>query len=259
LQFASLGSGSRGNSTLIRAGSTTLMVDLGYSTKETLLRLDRLSCDPDAIKAILVTHEHTDHILGVARFANKFNIPVYATAGTVRSNKLDKVEKLNYIDSHSNFSIGDIDVSPFPVPHDAEEPCQFVFEHNSLRLGLLTDTGSITAHIEAVLTQLDGLLLEFNHDIEMLKVGPYSAHLKNRVGGNYGHLNNNQALALLQQIDTSRLQTLVALHLSEKNNSLDLVYEGLHQAFPSFSSIFEIADQTQGLAWRQLKSVLVDC
>ncbi len=256
MQFASLGSGSRGNATLIRSESTTLMVDLGFSTKETLRRLERLNCTPESINAILVTHEHTDHVSGVARFANKFNIPVWATSGTAKSDKLSSC-KLSYINCHSDFTVGDIKITPYPVPHDASEPCQFVFTHKELRLGLLTDTGSITTHIENTLTGLDALLLEFNHDVELLMNGSYSTNLKTRVAGDYGHLNNNQSAALLKKLDTSNLQSLVALHLSEKNNAVDLVYDILNHVVPEHASIIEIADQQQGLAWRSLKNLAV--
>ena len=260
MQFASLGSGSRGNATLIRTDTTTIMVDLGFSTRETLRRLARLNCEASEIDAILVTHEHTDHIQGVSRFATKFDIPVWATAGTCRSEKLDSLNQVQIIDIHNPFAVGDIEIHPFPVPHDAAEPCQFVFKSrdktNIKSLGLLTDTGSITPYIKKMLTGVDALLLEFNHDLEMLMNGSYSPVLKQRVSSQFGHLSNQQAVELIQSIDTSNLQSLVALHLSEKNNHEDYVYHALQSALPDAAGIIEIADQQEGLAWRRIKDMM---
>lgn len=262
MRFASLGSGSRGNATLIHYQSTLLMVDLGFSIRETERRLARLDCHPSQIDAILVTHEHSDHVQGVAKFANKYCLPVWASHGTWRSKKLaafNAVAKngtgnlVNYINCHAEFTIGDILVQPFPVPHDAEEPCQFVFEAGHLRLGLLTDTGSLTPHIERMLSKLDALLLECNHDISMLQQGQYPEMLKRRVGGDYGHLSNDQAMELLARIETKNLQSLVIMHLSAQNNDDNLVFNTLLNVVPDMASIIEVADQDQGLAWRQLK------
>lgn len=261
MRFASLGSGSRGNATLIQSGATLLMVDLGFSIRETERRLGRLDCQPGDIDALLVTHEHTDHIQGVARFAKKYKLPVWATYGTWRSNKmsaLNQSTQINHINSHAEFNIGEITIKPFPVPHDAEEPCQFVFSAGQLKLGLLTDTGSLTPHIEKMLNNLDGLLLECNHDVSMLAQSDYSARLKYRVGGDYGHLSNEQAVKLLSRVETGNLQSLVAMHLSAQNNDDNIVYTALQAALPGMSSIIEVADQDQGLAWRGLKAAVTE-
>ena len=253
MRFASLGSGSRGNATLIESGDTCVMVDCGFSIKETEKRLARLGKQADQISAILVTHEHSDHIQGVARVARKHSIPVWLTPGTYHSGKLENVEPAGFIDSHSEFLINDLTVIPFPVPHDAHEPCQFVFSDGEFRVGVLTDVGSITPHIVETLNGVDGLLLECNHDLDILMNGHYPESLKRRVAGDFGHLNNVQACELLSQMDRSRLQKLVAMHLSEKNNDLDVVYESLAKVMGVDAGIIEIADQAEGLGWRRVQ------
>ena len=256
MRFASLGSGSRGNATLVEAGSTCVMIDCGFSVKETEKRLARLGKQAEQITAILVTHEHSDHIQGVARFARRYSVPVWLTPGTWRSGKLEDIEPAGFIDSHTRFTIGALTVQPFPVPHDALEPCQFVFSDGEFRIAVLTDTGSVTPHILEMLDGVDGLLLECNHDYDTLLNGPYPESLKRRVAGDYGHMSNKQACELLQRIDRSRLQTLVAMHLSDKNNDLDTVYEALASVMEADAGIIEIADQTEGLAWRRIQHQL---
>ena len=249
MRFASLGSGSRGNATLIEAGETCVMIDCGFSIKETEKRLARLGKQPDQINAILVTHEHSDHIQGVARVARKHAIPVWLTPGTWRTGKLENVEPA-FINSHSKFTIGDLQIQPFPVPHDAQEPCQFVLSDGEFKVGILTDVGSITPHIIEMLNGVDGLMLECNHDRDILLNGAYPESLKRRVSGDYGHMSNDQACDLLARIDRSRLQILVAMHLSDKNNNLDIVYESLAKVMGADAGIIEIADQAEGLVWR---------
>lgn len=249
MRFASLGSGSRGNATLIEAGQTCVMIDCGFSIKETEKRLARLGKQPGQINAILVTHEHSDHIQGVARVARKHSIPVWLTPGTWRTGKLENVEPA-FIDSHSEFTIGDLRIQPFPVPHDAQEPCQFVLSDGEFRVAILTDVGSITPHIIEMLNGVDGLMLECNHDRDILLNGAYPESLKRRVSGDYGHMSNDQACELLTLIDRSRLQKLVAMHLSDKNNNLDIVYESLAKVMGADAGIIEIADQAEGLVWR---------
>ena len=175
MRFASLGSGSEGNSLVVQVGATVVMMDCGFSLAETELRLARAGLMPEDIAAILVTHEHLDHIGGVARFARKHKLPVWLTHGTAKvfdrgslSNTL-----INFVDPHHAFSVGDLQVTPYFVPHDAFEPVQYVFSDGNARLGVLTDTGSITAHIEKTLSGCDALVLECNHDLDMLMSGPY--------------------------------------------------------------------------------------
>jgi len=253
MRFASLGSGSRGNATLISQGKTTILVDCGFSARETEKRLRRVGLTSSDLTAILVTHEHADHIGGVRVLSQKFNIPVYATPGTASGLPIEVMPHIHEFSCHERFNVNDIEVSPFPVPHDAREPSQFVFHNGDFRLGLLTDVGFITPVIESALTLCDGLLLEANHDMAMLEHGEYPEYLKQRVGGRFGHLNNVQSAELLAKIDTSRLQHIVAMHISEKNNSPALVSPLFADALNCKPDWVGIAEQDAGFDWRELK------
>lgn len=250
MRFASLGSGSKGNATLIRKKSTCLLVDNGFSVKETEMRLARLGLVVEQISAILVTHEHGDHIRGVGPLARKYSIPVWTTRGTASHIGLGQLPVVNYIDVHQPLEVGEIEVQPFPVPHDAREPCQFAFDDGAKRLGVLTDTGSITPHIVDMLSGCDALILECNHDTAMLRNGSYPQSLKARVGGRFGHLSNEQAADLLAQLDTQHLQHLVAAHLSEQNNTPQLACCALSEVMNCEPGWITIAQQDTGLDWR---------
>ncbi len=252
LRFSSLGSGSRGNATLVETGQTCVMVDCGFSVIETRRRLARLGKEPADLAGILVTHEHSDHIGGVAALARRFNIPVWMTAGTSVMHADTDVPHLDWFNGHEDLTIGDLHITPFPVPHDAREPCQFVFSDGVVRLGVLTDTGSITGHIRQVLDGCEALLLECNHDTAMLADGPYPAMLKRRVGGHLGHLSNAQAAELLSDINTSALQHLAIAHLSDKNNRPDLARAALARVLKCAPEWIAVADQAVGLDWRQI-------
>ena len=251
MRFASLGSGSKGNATLISHGKTTLLIDCGFSARETEKRLQRLKFDAKELTAIVVTHEHGDHINGVRVLARKYQLPVYATAGTAGCLSADVTSLITEFSSHDVFDIGDIEIQPFPVPHDAREPSQFVFNDGQHRVGLLTDVGISTPIIEQALSSCDALLLEANHDMEMLDNSDYHDHLKYRVSGRLGHLNNVQSAKILEKIDTSRLQHIVAMHLSEKNNSPNIVSPLFAQALNCDQSWIGIADQNMGFDWRE--------
>ncbi len=252
MRFASLGSGSRGNATLIESAGTRLLVDCGFSAIETQRRLARLGCGAEEITALLVTHEHSDHIGGVGVLARRYSIPVWMTAGTARHKGLGKLPQRHLFSCHEAFTIDGLSVAPFPVPHDATEPSQFVFSDGQHRLGMLTDVGCWTPHIEAQLSGCDALLLESNHDEQMLRDGPYPVSLKRRVAGRHGHLSNAQAAELLQRLDNGRLQHLVAAHLSEENNSPQLVRQLLANALNCEEQWVSIADQACGLGWRDI-------
>jgi len=256
MRFAYLGSGSKGNGALVHAGNTMLLLDCGFSAKETLGRLDRAGVDAEDLEAIVVTHEHGDHISGVGAVARKLDIPVWLTAGTGRAaaSRLGKIPKIRYFDPHTDFVVGDIQVQPFPVPHDALEPAQFVFSDGASRLGILTDVGSITSHIEQVLSECDALALECNHDSKMLERGPYPQALKQRVAGRLGHLSNFAAAELLEKIDRSRLQHLVAVHLSETNNSPSLAQAALASVMGCGSDQIIVAGQEEGLEWCNIEA-----
>lgn len=254
MRFASLGSGSRGNCLVVEAGNTRLLLDCGFTIRETTIRLARLNLHPGMINGIVVTHEHNDHVGGVARLAAKFRIPVWLTHGTLCSvgRAFERLPVINIIDSFHRFSINDIGVEPYPVPHDANEPAQFVFSDGSFRLGVLTDTGCSTPHIEAVLNYCDALVLECNHDARMLAESDYPASLKRRVGGRFGHLENSVAAGLLAKLDCRRLQHVIAAHLSQKNNTPLLARTMLSDVLNCTADWIGVADQDEGFGWRQL-------
>ena len=252
MRFASLGSGSKGNATLIEWRDTCVMVDCGFSIKETTARMAKLDKRPQDLAAILVTHEHSDHWKGVMPLANKFGIKVYLTAGCLKSRDLkNPVTDFHIIDSHIEFQVGDLRATPVPVPHDAREPVQYLFNSTEHKLGVLTDLGSLTAHVNAQYDRCDGLLIEANHDLDMLATGPYPAFLKERVGGQWGHLNNHQTASLLKAVDQSRLQHLVVGHISDKNNSLEKVRYEIEQAYKGKGNL-HYACQQEGFDWLQL-------
>jgi phosphoribosyl 1,2-cyclic phosphodiesterase len=252
VRFAWLGSGSRGNAALVEADGYTVMIDCGLGLREAERRLGRLGCPPAGIDAILVTHEHGDHIGGVARFAARHRIRVLATSGTARGFRADPPPRLELIHAHEPFQAGPLEVMPMPVPHDAREPCQFVFSDGGARLGIVTDLGRVTPHVIDSLQGCDALGLECNHDEDLLAAGPYPARLKRRVAGSLGHLSNAQAAALLQAVASSRLRHVVALHLSEVNNQPGLAQAALAGALGCHPREIAVADQDDGLDWRAL-------
>ncbi|MBI3344740.1 MAG: MBL fold metallo-hydrolase [Gammaproteobacteria bacterium] len=252
MRFASLGSGSRGNALLIEHGDSCVLVDCGFTLAETERRLARLEKSAEQLTAVLVTHEHADHVGGVGLLARKYSLPVWMTPGTWSPARFGDIPRLNFFSSHTPFTLGCLQIHPFPVPHDAREPAQFVFDDGRHRAGLLTDTGRSTAHIEEMLNRCDALLLECNHDPAMLTNGHYSASLKQRVGGPLGHLSNDQAAQLLARLDHSRLQHVVAMHLSEHNNTPQLACRALCEALRCTEEEVIVADQRAGLAWQVL-------
>lgn len=254
MRFASLGSGSEGNALVVQVGQDCVMMDCGFTLIETDARLARLGLAADRLSGIVVTHEHGDHIAGVARLARKYSIPVWLTHGTrqMHSKALDGLCGLTEIDPHHSFSIGEVQVQPYAVPHDAAEPVQFVFSDGERRLGVLTDTGSFTPHIEATLSGCDALVLECNHDSSMLAHSDYPPSLKQRVGGRFGHLNNTDAAELLARLDNRRLQHIVAAHLSRKNNTQELAVGALSAALNCSADWIAVATQAEGLSWRAI-------
>ncbi len=252
IRFASLGSGSAGNALLVESDATCLMVDCGFGQRETLCRLTRLEREPGNIAGILVTHEHGDHAGGVFPFARRYGLPVWLSHGTFAacSSLADGVD-VRIVDSHQSFRIGAFEIQPYPVPHDAREPIQFVFsDATRRRLGLLTDVGHITQHVRDILSGVDALILECNHDLGLLAASSYPASLQRRIGGRLGHLDNQAAAELVRQIDSDRLQHLVAAHLSESNNSPELAYQAIAAALGAAEERIGLACQEMGFSWR---------
>ncbi|MBI5429258.1 MAG: MBL fold metallo-hydrolase [Nitrosomonadales bacterium] len=254
MRFSSLGSGSEGNALLVAVGRTQVLMDCGFGVQDTISRLARLGVSPEQLGGIVVTHEHGDHIGGVARLARKFDLPVWLTHGTLRSQPkaFANIAQLHEIAPQQTFSIGDIEITPYPVPHDAAEPVQFVFSDGARRLGVLTDTGCGTPHIEEMLGGCHALVLECNHDSDMLMNGDYPYSLKQRVGGRYGHLSNLEAAGILSRLDTGKLQHLIAAHLSRKNNTPELAVRALCGAMGCADEWVGVATQQAGFVWREI-------
>jgi phosphoribosyl 1,2-cyclic phosphodiesterase len=255
MRFALLGSGSEGNALVVEVGQTRVLMDCGFSLGETVARLATLELNPQQLNAIVVTHEHGDHIGGVARLARKFSLPVFLTHGTLRSQNggFDELNAITEINAHQPFAIGEIQIQPYPVPHDAAEPVQYVFSNGEKRLGVLTDVGCSTPHIEETLSGCDALVLECNHDAELLSRSEYPYSLKQRIGGRLGHLNNLDAADLLARLDNRKLQHIVAAHLSHKNNRPDLAVNALSAALKCVPEKIMVATQEQGTSWCKLE------
>ncbi|HWA13396.1 MAG TPA: MBL fold metallo-hydrolase [Burkholderiales bacterium] len=254
MRFASLGSGSQGNALVVESGATRILLDCGFGLADTASRLARLGLAPSDLSAIVVTHEHDDHIGGVARLARRHAIPVWLTYGTLNGFEamFAGVGSVNVITGYAPFSVGELRIEPFPVPHDAREPAQFVFGDGARRLGVLTDAGCSTPHIESVLSRCQALVLECNHDLEMLRLSSYPPRLRERIAGRFGHLDNGAAATLLSRLDNSSLQHLVAAHLSQENNRPDLARSALAAAIGCEPGWIAVADQDDGLDWRQI-------
>ena len=254
MRFASLGSGSEGNALLVEAQSgvttTRVLLDCGFSAREVERRLTRLGASVEGLDAILITHEHSDHIGSALTLARKWSIPLYMSWGTARAVGADEADvDLQVLWGDETVAIGDLSVLPYTVPHDAREPLQYVFSNGSSRLGVLTDVGTSTPHISAVLSGCDALVLECNHDVQMLAGSRYPASLKARIGGNHGHLNNDAAADILASLDRSRLQHLVAAHLSQQNNLPELAQAALAGVLGAASTEVVVASQGEGFAW----------
>lgn len=254
MRFGCLGSGSKGNAWLVQAGDTRIMVDCGFGPREAGKRLARLGLDVSELDAVLVTHEHSDHGRGVARLASQARCPVWLTHGTHAMLDASGIAPLSarIIEGQQKFAIGALEISPYPVPHDAREPMHFVFSDGATRFGLLTDAGHVTTHMETALSGCDALALECNHDVARLEAGSYPIALKRRILGRYGHLDNDAAATLLRKIAGSGLKHVVAAHLSEENNAPELARTALASALGCAHDWIGVADQETGLDWREI-------
>jgi phosphoribosyl 1,2-cyclic phosphodiesterase len=255
LRFTSLSSGSGGNALVIESLSegldpTRLLIDCGLGLKEVARRLETRGLLPADLDAIFVTHEHQDHIDGTARLARSAGIPILTSHGTASAMPAEFWSGVRVIevDSHARFSLGALTLCCFPVPHDAREPVQLVVESKNGRIGVLTDVGRSTPHIESMLSGVDALFIEANHDEEMLRASGYPEPLKQRIAGPYGHLSNAASAAILAAIDQSRLQHVVAAHLSQHNNRPELVQEVFGPVIQAKAQM-TIASQEEGFDW----------
>ena len=248
--FASLGSGSRGNATCVRMGQALLLVDCGFSLRQAETRLGRLGVHPADIDAILVTHEHSDHASGVPALAARYGIPLYATHGTLKSFVPDALAGVSIgetIRGDRAFDLQGVRVTPVTVPHDAREPVQFVFRHAGRQIGVISDLGCVTPHVVDHYRGCHGLMLESNHDLQMLMRGGYPAHLKRRIAGDLGHLSNSQAREFLAAVANPELRVVIG-HVSAQNNHPDLLQQSFGEWLGRVRSL-DYATQQGGAAW----------
>ncbi|MGA7981660.1 MAG: MBL fold metallo-hydrolase [Chromatiaceae bacterium] len=250
MRFASLASGSRGNATLVEGGGARILVDCGLPAREAERRLAQMGVAPRDLDAILVTHEHGDHVRGVATLSARHGIEIWCTPGTWRRFGNGGDVRLRLLSGQeAAVRIGDLRVRPYPLPHDAREPCQFVFECAGRRFGMLTDAGRVTPHMRDMLGECDALLVECNHDTEMLRDGPYPPPLQARVGGAFGHLSNVQTADLVDSLPHPRLRHLVLAHISEKNNRPQLARGAMLQVSLDLESRLVVAEQHCPTPW----------
>ncbi|WP_186204870.1 MBL fold metallo-hydrolase [Burkholderia gladioli] len=257
MRFTSLGSGSEGNALVVEASSgtttTRVLLDCGFSAKELDRRLTRVGLGSGELDAILITHEHSDHVGSALTVARRFGIPLFMSWGTAKAVGADSAAvDLHVLWGDETTPIGDLQILPYTVPHDAREPLQFVFSDGAARLGVLTDAGMSTPHLCGVLSGCDALVLEANHDAEMLAKGRYPASLKARIGGSLGHLSNAAAADILASLDRGRLRHLVAAHLSQENNQPELARAALAAVLGCAQEEVGVASQDDGFDWLSL-------
>lgn len=248
-RFASLGSGSEGNGLLVAHDATLILIDCGFSAAEATRRLQRLGVTWDNLSAILVTHEHSDHIGGVLALQRKTRCPVFGSFGTLAAIQEELGAHGQIIRDGISFTVGSLTIHPYAVPHDSREPLQFVIEQSGRRLGILTDTGSITPHIEENLKFCQALFIEANYDPDLLDRGPYPPALKARVKGAYGHLSNQACAELIQALDHNDLRHIIAAHLSRKNNTPEQALAAILGVLRHDDTRLRIANQAEGFDW----------
>ncbi|MFY8102893.1 MAG: MBL fold metallo-hydrolase [Ramlibacter sp.] len=254
LRFKSLGSGSSGNATLVQArdGTTVthLLVDCGLGVREFARRLGRAGMLSDQIDGIFITHEHTDHIGSARSLALRHRIPIWMSAGTYAAiGEPDLQGLLRIARDGEAVALGNLQFTPFTVPHDAREPLQLHCTDGATRLGILTDLGHVTSHVLSSLAGCRSLLLECNHDPDMLTNGPYPHFLKRRVGGDWGHLANGVAAGTAAALVPGGLRQVVAAHLSKINNHPALARAALASALGGEPGDFPVADAATGCGW----------
>ena len=253
MRYISLGSGSRGNATLVHCGAHAILIDSGFSRKVLLQRLAAAEIDLSVIRAAFVTHEHSDHAKGIPSFCEHLNIPFYASFGTARKMEWTAHPLWQCIGAGAAVQIGSLAVTPVVVPHDAHEPLQFVIENaQGLRLGILSDLGAVTPHIVGAYQGCHALQVEANHDPGMLETGPYPPVLRARVAGDYGHLSNAQCADFIARVRWPGLRFVTAGHISEKNNDRNLVRQILAPVLECHPDEVHLLEQDDLSGWFSL-------
>lgn len=253
MRFKSLGSGSTGNATVVQttgANPCNLLVDCGFGLKQLLGKLHSAGLQAEDLDAIFITHEHGDHIGCVQALSSKYGIPVWTSAGTASTLIFDRASTLlNVAVDGQPIDLGSLQITPFTVPHDARAPLQLTCTDGHAKFGVLTDLGRATEHVLGHLKRCHALLLECNHDADMLHASSYPAFLKHRVGGDHGHLSNSQAAGIAQAVQHSGLRHVVAAHLSQQNNQPLLVKQALSCALSCHNDDILVATADDGCPW----------
>jgi phosphoribosyl 1,2-cyclic phosphodiesterase len=258
MRFCSLGSGSGGNATVVEArdGARThrVVIDCGFSLREFEARLARAGLQPSDLHAVFVTHEHGDHVGCALGLARRHGLPLWTSRGTWRAigSPEDSGVDLRFARDGEPIEIGALRLLPYTVPHDAAEPLQLRCSDGATNLGVLTDAGSVTAHLLEHLRACQALLLECNHDERMLAESRYPASLKARIGGRHGHLSNSTAASILGACRHDGLRHVVAAHLSEQNNTPELARQALAHACGAAPDDIVVADPAMGFGWLDL-------
>src|SRR5215471_15719590 len=248
MRMTVLASGSRGNSAVISSANASILVDAGISCRETLKRMKTVGEDPQRLKAIVISHEHNDHIAGLQVLARKLQIPVYITEATYQSwrrvtrdaeGRPAKLERREHFHAGRSFSVADIAITSFTIPHDAADPCGFTFKADGIKIGVVTDLGYLPFSVKDHLRRCDGLMIESNHDVEMLRNGPYPWMVKQRVMSRVGHLSNTALAEFFAKDYDAQAAFLVLAHLSEHNNHPELARETAFKALGGRLNLFQ--------------------
>lgn len=243
MKLAVLGSGSSGNAVVIESSGRALLIDAGFSWRELRNRMSRVAVDPEQLLGLVLTHEHADHICGAEVMLRRSGLPCFATAGTFEGAQfpLELASQARVMKSGRPVEVGPFQIEPFAIPHDAREPVGLVVEDQSgFRVGLVADLGTRTQLAWAKLRRLDALILEANHDLHLLRTGPYPWTLKQRIAGRHGHLSNSDAAEGLAELLDDRLQMVLLYHLSRTNNTAELATETVDGKLDSLGSSLRV-------------------
>ncbi|MFW6269050.1 MAG: MBL fold metallo-hydrolase [Bacillota bacterium] len=226
IKISVLASGSSGNSILIASKKRTILIDAGLSGKELVKRINKCDINEGSIDAILVTHEHSDHIKGAGILSRKLDLPVYANRLTWQEAEscMGKIKKENKKIFEEEFMIGDLGIIPYQISHDAEDPVGYIIHYKNKKIGIATDMGCVTEEVKSRLQDLDFLILEANHDLEMLMTGSYPYYLKQRIKGEEGHLSNDATADLIPKLVNGKCPHILLAHLSKDNNRKEVAY-----------------------------------
>ena len=255
MRFSVLGSGSRGNAVYVESNDSAVLIDAGFSGKELQKRMSSVNRDLSAVKALCITHEHNDHICGAGVISRRYNIPVLINDATLQaaSDKLGKLFKTEIFAAGEVIEVGDLKIRSFRISHDTADPVGFVISDGNKRLGYLTDTGKVSHLMTQRLLSCNGVILEFNHDLEMLKYGPYPLPLQQRVRSSRGHLSNIDAANFLIELMGGNIKDVVLAHLSEKNNTVELAREAANTCLTKWPAVnLHIAKQDEAMPLLQL-------